>query len=460
MRKIISASLALLLLVCAILPVYATEATDPTEPTGGKEREHNTVPDPLTWEELNALPIANEEMTEDELRQLCVDFMKLQLTVQWTPKGRVDSYKHNGKDVMVRPEEVYCGLPYITSRFGNIYNLMTYYDEKTGRVNMDAMGDNLELLIGNQCSSSVYWAWARVTNCVNYEGSANLPLSEDYIRVGDYTIDESITSFHKDGIQTSQITKENGEKVMFDAYAKMKPADALARYVGSAGHVIMVASAPVVVYKEDGSIDGDQSYIAYFDQTSKWKDFTLEDGTVAQIQSGIDKTATFTALYNNGSLPVCIPEFCGKDPVEKGEASIGYEGDEVDMETLRDKNMLTNYNLITVRAIVTDENGEEIYNEVTPTAGIRLKGYMLRSVLRDRKLDKLAESGKNTISIVCLMSNGQHLTAYTGKLVAQLPEPAPALPGWVVPVCIAAAVVVLGGVAWVIIVRSRKKKEQ
>jgi len=246
MNKIVSVALVLLLLLLlgVALPVGATETIDPTETTANG-REYNTVPDPLTWEELNALPIASPDMTEDELRQICVDFMRLQLSVQWTPDKVVKSYVNDGKDIMLRPENVYCGLPYVGSRFGNLYNLMTYYDEQTGQLDLDAMGDDVELLIGNQCSSSVYWAWARVTNCVNYEGSSNLPLAEGYVRIGDYHIDESITSFHKAGIQTSEITAENGEKVMFEAYAQMKPADAMARYVGSAGHVIMVASNPV-----------------------------------------------------------------------------------------------------------------------------------------------------------------------------------------------------------------------
>ena len=36
------------------------------------------VPDKSVREKLAALPVANENMTEDELRQLCVDFCLLQ----------------------------------------------------------------------------------------------------------------------------------------------------------------------------------------------------------------------------------------------------------------------------------------------------------------------------------------------------------------------------------------------
>jgi len=463
MNKIVSVALVLLLLLLlgVALPVGATETIDPTETTANG-REYNTVPDPLTWEELNALPIASPDMTEDELRQICVDFMRLQLSVQWTPDKVVKSYVNDGKDIMLRPENVYCGLPYVANSFGNLYNLMTYYDEQTGRVDFNAMGDEIEALIGNQCSCSVYWAWMRVANSIQYEGSSSILFADGYEKIGEYTYDESIENFHKAGVHTTKICRENGNQVMYEAYAQVKPADGFTKYSGNAGHVIMAAAYPVVVYNEDGTIDGDRSYMTYMDQTSSWKNITLEDGTQAQIQSGTDKVTSFGSLYSGGYLPVRIPEFCGTDPVEKGKAYITYEGDVADMASLREADLHTNYDLVNVHIVVTDKNGEDLYNEIIPMGTVSMKGYMLKSLLRGKKFDGFAESGENTISISCLMGNGEHLTAYSGKLVAQLPEKEmpvePTLPGWVIPACIAGAVVIVTGAAAIILVRCRKKK--
>ena len=43
------------------------------------------VKDPLTWEDIEAIPVAKASMTSDELRQICADFFRLMQTFRWTP---------------------------------------------------------------------------------------------------------------------------------------------------------------------------------------------------------------------------------------------------------------------------------------------------------------------------------------------------------------------------------------
>ena len=58
----------------------------PTEATKDYSEFAGIVADPTTWlENFEKLPIANENMTEDELRQLCVDAFKANLSFYWTP---------------------------------------------------------------------------------------------------------------------------------------------------------------------------------------------------------------------------------------------------------------------------------------------------------------------------------------------------------------------------------------
>ena len=45
----------------------------------------NRVPKPLTQADIDAIPIATADMTEDQLRQIVLDFFRLQLSFQWTP---------------------------------------------------------------------------------------------------------------------------------------------------------------------------------------------------------------------------------------------------------------------------------------------------------------------------------------------------------------------------------------
>ena len=61
-----------------------TEETGLENPSSEAEC-YPAVSDPLTWEKINAIPIANGEMTVDQLRQICVDYMRLELSFQWTP---------------------------------------------------------------------------------------------------------------------------------------------------------------------------------------------------------------------------------------------------------------------------------------------------------------------------------------------------------------------------------------
>ena len=49
--------------------------TKPTKPV------KSNVAEPLTWEKLNAIPVANASMSTDELRKICTDFMRLQLSL-------------------------------------------------------------------------------------------------------------------------------------------------------------------------------------------------------------------------------------------------------------------------------------------------------------------------------------------------------------------------------------------
>ena len=88
MKKIIAFVLCLVM----TLAMFGCAGGGSTEPTAKpvETRDYspyaNIVADTQTWyNELMAMPIANENMTEQELRQLCVDAMRMNLTFTWTP---------------------------------------------------------------------------------------------------------------------------------------------------------------------------------------------------------------------------------------------------------------------------------------------------------------------------------------------------------------------------------------
>ena len=109
MKKLALFIVALMLFVlCACggntqIPPETTVATEPKVKTD--------VAEPLTWEKILAIPVANDDMTEEELRQICLDALRLQLTFGWTPN--VETYYHNSMyEKTFYPGKVYGGIPY------------------------------------------------------------------------------------------------------------------------------------------------------------------------------------------------------------------------------------------------------------------------------------------------------------------------------------------------------------
>lgn len=469
MKKLICLIL-ILLMVLPCIPVSAT-STEPA-PTETVPEETEPVDDgsedipelegqfdvcePLTWEKINAIPVANDSMSEDELRKIVVDYMRMQQTVAWKP-SRFTTYQNHGKELMLSSDTVYGGMPYVGNSEGNLYKFMLYYDEKTGILDVSAAGQELGYIIGNQCSSSCYWAWARVSNSTTYLGTPDMLEYNGCIPVGDYVIDKSITNFHKDVIRTKNITMDNGPEVMYASYAQMKPGDCIVRYTSKAGHVRMISSNPVVVYNEDGSINGKESYITYLDQDSTWDESVQPDGTPILVQGGVDVKYSFEKMLSNGYLPVTNPELAGLKPVEKATATINRTGACLTAELLANALVQTNYCMSDITVKIIDANGKVIYEHTEPMREINLYEYGVKGAVREKVLAQYVGDGTNTVEISTRVSTGEKLVAYTGKLVSVMPAE-PAVPGWVLPVVIVAAVAVVGGVAALIVVKSKKKK--
>jgi len=119
----------------------------------------------LTQDSLDAIGIANSQMSAQELRELCLRYFKLQQSFLWTPDKNVECYptgspnlyesymklyagqedcvfdKNTGKALQV--DTIYGGIPYQNVSTGNLYRWMEYYDESTGVMNLlDALVEN------------------------------------------------------------------------------------------------------------------------------------------------------------------------------------------------------------------------------------------------------------------------------------------------------------------------------
>lgn len=407
------------------------------------------INDKLSWDKINAYPIKTSDMTVEEMRQLCVDFMEFNKTFIWTPDQNVDYIRNSSgtKDSM-KQGTVYGGLPYVGLATGNPYRMMDYIDPNTGLVDMQkalpALGtkDRLETTdmkyFGNQCSICVYWGWGRVMNSTNYRWTSSAVPNNDFVILGDVVIPEGTKGWNAT-YGTDECVAANGEQVMFGGYAKLQKADGMVYYT-TAGHLIMAYSDPVVVYNDDGTINGDESYIYIIDQGQAWRTATNEAGDTYQYKSSVNEKKTFTQLFNSNYIPFTFKEFLGTDPIEVTEVAlvngnttlvsgivseldrsfqITTTKSKLTWSQLMASDITSNYGIVDAYIIIKDAYGNEIYKHAvrTDVAGnmaLELKetGAMV-TTWQTRELD----SGKTyKAEIVVQLATGERPTIWSGQL--------------------------------------------
>ncbi|MBR2635103.1 MAG: hypothetical protein IKD31_05945 [Clostridia bacterium] len=305
----------------------------------------------LTAAQLAELPLATAEMSKDELRRLCIDFFKLQLSFQWIPNETVTDYPVTRLTTSKTLDlgSVYVGIPYQSTGTGNLYRWMEYYYEDLGvfdltaafrenggtartDVQKDDKGNvtyykrRCMMIFFNQCSVSSFWGWGRVINSADFAWTGQMNVACGFIPVGDYSYGythggkfygpETITSFGEKnsnnplGYDTDDVIADwltlKGSNAMFLCYAEMKPADCLV----SPGHAMMVEEVHPVYYK-NGTINPDESYALICEQTEKWCGEGTLTGTAIpyKMQGAVSRKYSFSALQKSHYLPFTFAEF-------------------------------------------------------------------------------------------------------------------------------------------------------
>ncbi len=435
-----------MLVLCTLLgtgcsslePVTEPQATAPlavTEEKGTEDFVYPKVLSPLTWERIYAIPVANGSMTGEELRQICVDFMRLQLSFEWTPDQNhdyaIDTLMHGGKPMSFKKGTLYAGCPYRAGtgcgKSGNLYTVMERYDPETGVLSSEGLTtDQWTALITNHCSSSCYWAWSRVINTMfgssddlTRQGWSNgrMVRSEGFLPVGPYTY--TGISRWDEGDGTRAVCEANGEQVMFQSYAAMLPADGLIQLYpkgnANANHVQMLAVKPEVAYLPDGSIDGENSFLTILEQTSTPKKTTREDGETVYVEGGIDKRISFEKMFKASYLPFTFAEFHGENPVEPLQLHLTHKnGEEIaSLADLRDSTLTANYPISSVYTVARDAEGKTTYERYAHPSHTGSFFYDLFSavsiapVSRERKGDR--------VEVTVQFGNGEKAVLYQSK---------------------------------------------
>lgn len=428
--------MCMLFLTCACTTDEGGNATE-RETVSATESKPDTisafagiVADPHSWyEEYSNLPVANDQMTTEELRQICVDYFKLQLSFTWTPNRDINYTIANMND---RPASLPSGIAYSGLCYaagggrpdgkGNLDKILQYYDKQTGVLDIIGMGEeNYLAIIGSCCSWGPCWAWHRVSNTLRTTGMEHYNYLYGALPVGSYTYIPQMYDWTKREA-SKKIIELNGANTMLESYAQILPGDGL--YSSPSWHITMCSVAPVVVRNPDGTINPDESYLYICEQgwAEKLPTITQSNGVTLMKLGTVDVKRTFRRLLDTGYIPFTCPEFVGQDPVEPGEAWLGnqYEpyanGEDFTLAEISQRSIWANYVISTFRVEIKDPSGKVLFAE-EPYVYTRNSTFSISMVglLDHQKLSAYA-NGENTIHLYVKLSNGELVEAFHAVL--------------------------------------------
>lgn len=330
MRKMICLFLGFALLLCgcgaqkeaaqhAYTPDYPT--VSPTEPTDAAE-----------------ILAYRRSVVEAAMRE--------QSAILWTPAEtftysrrnisqgiEVDAVETPGDVSTFYAGRIYQGIPY-THGGGSYATFLSYSTEKSdkgvytisGLTDQHLTGNSTQRYnrcsrVGNDCADQLFWAWARIASSISFGYTGEMTPFYGCLPVGDYEC--TGTSFSAEN-NTKDIVKRNGEQRMFAAYAQLQKGDGMVLITkGGAGHAVMVVTTNPV-YLENGTIDGENSYVTVLEQTSGPEEkqdsyYNEEVGAVVYLCEEMDKKWTYNTLFQKAYLPVTCKELIDPSPLPEAQ---------------------------------------------------------------------------------------------------------------------------------------------
>lgn len=292
--------------------------------------------------QLAAIPVAKPGMTEDQLRQICLDYLRLEAEAPFKMKEDFTYHiESQRRDRTLIGGKIYGGLPYVSRGAGNLYRLAEICDPVTGELDRSSdVFDNIRYF-GNACSGGASMAWARVVTSAYLGYTMFMTEANGFIPVGPYRYSqENVTQFIRKnpaGYNCKKICQENGDQIMFESYAQMKPADG----VVCNGHVRMNSAVPTIVRNPDGTIDGDKSYTLMHEQVCYSGNANhirvAPDGSHYVAQGVVNLKYTFRNLFETSYIPFTFAEFKDPSRVEPTRVRIAVEPE------LKDRVLTCNY---------------------------------------------------------------------------------------------------------------------
>ena len=294
------------------------------------------------------------------LRLMAVSAFKDLLSIRWSTATPI-TYNKTGpvsdKTFQHEVDVTYAGTIYSNANTG-IFQFLEFYDFETGRLVYPGEVDEMKETIGASCSDAMVWGLTTVCNSITGPYyPATMVYKNGFLPVGNYTYDFSIQSYTLH--PTYKIVEDNGANVILEAYTMVRPGDMFVSTPDN--HGMMAISVPSVIYKSDGSIDLDKSYVMIQDQRGgRGAGFyeEKEGGEIIRYSGRTSAKFTFKQLLDKSYLPVTTAEFAGLKPYEKATASISIESCS-SINDLLGATVSSNYPLAVVNIKVRDPFGNE-----------------------------------------------------------------------------------------------------
>lgn len=225
--------------------------------------------------------------------------------------------------------------------------------------------DGWDVYIGCDCSTAVQSGLFAVY--AEYDSnliSSVIPTKNPFdqiVGVGDWEWDITPTPSY-----TITHCEATGEERMYEAYALLRPGDTVNNRLNNGlqigSHIRMVAQDAVVVRDEEGKIDGGESYVTTHEQGGGR---TLEPYFSSW---SLNKRYSFNSLWQGTYVPCTIKPFVTGEFEEK-ETYI--EGGNDGYLGLTTGIVRSNYFLDGVTVVITDSQGNEVFNHTMFTTASR-----------------------------------------------------------------------------------------
>ena len=279
------------------------------------------VPTSYVFAESTELTAEEQAILQARREAVYAEMYKM-ATVLWRATESF-TYVYSGTEVNIVKGRLYRGIPYTHAR-SNYDSFMELMSEPNEKGEHNAILLNSEMLsggssqarFGNDCSGATSAAYAKISATAQAAGSSTTTPARGYLRVSaeKYVVMPSDTKNEKDSILA------NGEQVMYSIYA-----DALLADIFSCnGHNIM-AQYVHVEYADDGSIDGEKSYLIFTHQTpapiSEERYYTTGEFSEANYGEKVYQTYqldhkwSFKRLFDAGYSVLTCKELIDPSPI-------------------------------------------------------------------------------------------------------------------------------------------------